>query len=140
MRPKSSYPVPRSLRPGAGVLVLRLTIAAAAIAGTAILGGCTYYQTAPGVYSTTPPTPPSAFERSRNAALGAFEDQGVAIASADRGAGIIRGRRGGVELTADLHKQADGSVQVKFKTAGAPGQDPELVDRVSRSFDARMGR
>src|SRR5262249_25383583 len=88
MRPKSSCPVPRSLRPGGGILVLRLTIAAAAIAGTAILGGCTYYQTAPGVYSTTPPTPPSAFERSRNAALGAFEDQGVAIASADRGAGI----------------------------------------------------
>ena len=118
-------------------MTVQRTIAAAALAGTALLGGCTVYQTAPGVYS---PAPPSAFERSWNAALGAFQDQGLTISSADRSSGVIRGHRGGTELTANLRRQADGSVRVQFNTVGANAQDPQLIDRVSRSFDVRMGR
>lgn len=118
-------------------MTVRRIIAAAALAGSALLGGCTVYQTAPGVYA---PAPPSAFDRSWNAALGAFQDQGLAISSADRSTGMIRGHRGGTELAANLRTQADGSVRVQFNTIGGSAQDPQLIDRVSRSFDVRMGR
>ena len=117
-------------------MMIRRTIVAVAFAGTAMLGGCTVYQPAPGVYA---PAPPSAFERSWNAALGAFQDQGLTISSADRPTGMIRGHRAGTELTANLRTQADGSVRVQFNTVGGSAQDPQLIDRVSRSFDVRMG-
>jgi hypothetical protein len=115
----------------------RRFIAAASLAAIAMLGACTVYQTAPGVYST--PSQAS-FDRSWNAAQNAFQDQGVQISSADRSAGVIRGRRGGIDLTATLRTQADGSVRVEFNTSGATAEDPQLIDRVSRSYDARMGR
>ena len=50
------------------------------------------------------------------------------------------GRRGGIDLTATVRTQADGSVRVEFATSGATEQDPQLIERVSRSYDARMGR
>jgi len=53
---------------------------------------------------------------------------------------MIRGHRDGIEVTATLHTQADGSVRVQFNTAGSTAQDPQLINRVSRSFDVRMGR
>ncbi len=118
-------------------MTIRCAIAALALVASAMLGSCTVYQTAPGVYAHAPP---SAFERSWNAALGAFQDQGLAISSADRPTGMIRGHRGGTELTANLRTQADGSVRVQFNTVGGSAQDPQLIDRVSRSFDVRMGR
>jgi hypothetical protein len=121
-------------------VTVRRTIAAAGLAGLSLLGGCTVYQTAPGVYAPAPPSPPSAFDRSWNAALGAFQDQGLAISSADRSTGTIRGHRGGTELAANLRTQADGSVRVQFNSVGGNAQDPQLIDRVSRSFDVRMGR
>ena len=102
-----------------------------------LVGACTVYQPAPVVYA---PAQPSAFERSWNAALASFEDQGVSISSADRSTGMIRARRGAIELTANLRTQADGSVRVQFNRIDATTQDPELIKRVSRSFDARMGR
>jgi hypothetical protein len=52
---------------------------------------------------------------------------------------MIRGHRGATELTANLRTQADGSVRVQFNTVGGTAQDPQLIDRVSRSFDVRMG-
>jgi hypothetical protein len=104
---------------------------------TAALAGCTVYEVAPGVYA---PAPPTSFDRSWNAAAGAFADQGVQMLSEDRSAGIIRGRRGGIDVTAGVRTQADGSVRVEFNTAGATGQDPQLIERISRSYDRRMGR
>ncbi len=103
----------------------------------ALLGGCTVYQVAPGVYA---PAPASAFDRSWNAAQGAFADQGVAMLSEDRAAGVLRGRRGGIDVTANVRTQADGSVRVEFNTSGSTGQDPQLINRVSQSYDNRMGR
>jgi hypothetical protein len=95
------------------------------------------YQVGPGVYA---PAPPTTFERSFHAAAGALEDQGVQITSEDRAAGTIRGRRGAIEVSASVRSQADGSVRVEFNTSGATGQDPALIDRISRSYDRRMGR
>jgi len=31
-------------------------------------------------------------------------------------------------------------VRVEFNTAGATARDPDLINRVSRSYDRRMGR
>jgi hypothetical protein len=106
---------------------------------SALLTGCTYYQTAPGYYGTAP-APVNTFDSSWSAAVGAFEDQGVRVTNEDRAAGIVRGTRDGIDVTANVRTQADGSVRVEFNTAGATARDPDLINRVSRSYDRRMGR
>ena len=98
------------------------------------LVGCTYYAPAPGSYTVTTP---ANYDRSYNAALGALRDQGAVITREDAAAGVIVGNVGGGTVTANLNRQADGSVRVQFSTTG---NDPQLVDRVSRAYDARMGR
>ncbi len=112
-----------------------------------VLGtGCTYYETAPGQYVAAPyvvappPAPPSRFDRSWSAAVGAFEDQGVRITTEDRSAGVLRGTRDAIDVSAYVRTQADGSVRVEFNTAGATSRDPDLINRVTRSYDRRMGR
>jgi hypothetical protein len=80
------------------------------------------------------------FDRAWNAARGALQDQGVEIAVEDRSNGVIRGQRGVIHVMAQVRTQADGSVRVQFDTSGGTGQDPGLIDRVSRSYDVRMGR
>lgn len=72
--------------------------------------------------------------------MAALQDQGIEIASADRTSGLIRGRRGGIDVTANLRTQADGSVRVQFDSTGSTSQDPAILDRVLRSYEARMGR
>ena len=111
-------------------------VALAAFAAAAVVG-CTYYQTAPSVYSTSAPT---SFDRSWSAALGAFADQGVPITWQDRSAGQIRGTRDGIDVTANVRTQADGSVRVEFNTSGATARDPTLIERVSHAYDRLMGR
>ncbi len=107
-----------------------------ALAG-GFLPGCVVYQTAPGVYS---PYPSTSFDRSWSAAVGAFADQGVRITAEDRGAGVVRGTRDGIDVVANVRTQADGSVRVEFSTSGATARDPRLIDRISRAYDSRMGR
>lgn len=100
------------------------------------LGGCTYYQTAPGVYAPTP----SAFERSWSAAVGALEDEGVRLVNLDRDAGKASGIRGDIGVTAAVRTQADSSVRVEFSTSGDTAADPTLIDRITQRYNARMGR
>ena len=106
------------------------------LAGT-LFAGCTYYQTVPGVHTTTPP---SGFDRSYSAAVGALGDQGVRITSENQSVGIVRGNRRGIDVTANVRTQADGSVRVEFNTAGATTNDPELINRITQSYNRRMGR
>jgi len=101
-----------------------------------LLAGCVYYPA--GYYA--PPPQPGVFERSWSAAVGAFEEQGVRITVEDRAAGILRGTRDGIEATANVRSQADGSVRVEFNTSGATGRDPDLINRIIRTYDRRMGR
>jgi len=115
----------------------RLLAALPLALAAALFTGCTVYEVAPGTYA---PAPPTTFDRSWHAVAGAFEDQGVQILAEDRSTGTIRGRRGGIDVTAGVRTQADGSVRVEFNTAGATGQDPQLIERISRSYDRRMGR
>ncbi len=83
---------------------------------TSLLAGCTYYQTAPGVSA---PAPVSTFDRSWSAARNAMLEQGVRV---------------------NQEAQADGSVRVQFNTVGATTVDPQLIDRISSSYDRLMGR
>jgi hypothetical protein len=95
------------------------------------LAGCTYY-VAPGG--------PASFDRSWEAASGALRDQGLEIVSSDRSTGVVVGRRGMVDVSARVRSQADGSVRVEFNTPGGGAPDRDLMERVSRAYDARMGR
>jgi len=99
------------------------------------LGGCVVYE--PVVVQ---PSPQQRFDRSWDAAGGALADQGVTITAQDRGAGVLRGERGGVGITASVRTLADGRIEVKFDQTGATGSDPNLVHRISESYDRRMGR
>jgi len=100
------------------------------------LGGCTVYQTAPGVYAPMP----NAFERSWSAAVGALEDEGVRIVNLDSAAGKASGVRGDIGVTAMVRTQADSSVRVEFSTSGNTAADPTLIDRITQRYNMRMGR
>jgi len=106
---------------------MRALLLAAALA----IAGCTYY-VAPGG--------PASFDRSWDAAIGALRDQGLEIVSAERATGVATGRRGQVDVTARVRTQADGSVRVEFNTPGSGAPDRDLMERVSRAYDLRMGR
>ncbi|HEX4780815.1 MAG TPA: hypothetical protein VH301_08695 [Usitatibacter sp.] len=109
----------------------------ASLLGLATLGGC-YYGPYPYGYAPTTVMQPASFDRSWNAANQALVDQGVQVTSSDRSTGTIQGSRSGVPVSARVLSQADGSVRVEFN-AKSP-TDPELMSRISRSYDARMGR
>jgi len=114
----------------------RLTLAVAA----AFLAGCTYYVVQPGTSVSAPPPAMASFDRSWSAAVGALGDEGVRITSEDRNAGIVQGSREGIDVTANVRVQANGSVRVEFNTSGETRRDPGLIDRISRAYDRRMGR
>ena len=75
------------------------------------------------------------FDRSWSAAFNAMVDEGVTVTQQDRGAGVVRGSRGGDSVVASVQTLPDGRIQVRFD-----GNDPALVHRVSDGYDRRMGR
>jgi hypothetical protein len=99
--------------------------------------GCYPAPPPPGAY---PPVPPSTFDRAWTAVIGAFGDEGVQIVHQDRAAGVIRGTRGGVNVSGEVRTQAGGSVRVEFGASGNIAADPTLNDRISQSYNRRMGR
>jgi hypothetical protein len=120
---------------GVAAAARRAAAALALAASATALGGCVVYEPVPAGYSR-----PSTFDRSWSAAVAAMREQGVTITQEDRGAGIVRGSRGGIGVTGTVRTQADGSVRVQFDTSGATGADPTLIDRITRSYQAYMGR
>jgi hypothetical protein len=104
---------------------------------TSLLTGCTYYEVSPGVYATAPA---STFDRSWSAARNAFLEQSVRIVQEDRSTGTLRGNYNGIDVLALLRTQADGSVRVEFRTANATQVDPQLIERITSSYDRLMGR
>ena len=79
------------------------------------------------------------YDRAWSAAVGAMYDQGVSVSVQDRGAGVIRGERGGTTITATIQALPDGNVQVKFNSSGPKSGDADLIHRISDSYDRRMG-
>lgn len=114
-----------------------LTSLALAIALT-MLGACVAYTPVPLV--SPQPSLQERFERSWAAAAGAMADQGVTITSQDKVAGVIRGSRAGLPVTATVQTQADGSLRVSFEASAAADKDPGLPDRLSESYLRRTGR
>ena len=108
-----------------------------AVSALLLLGACVVYEPVP---VSSQPTLQQRFDRSWAAATGAMSDQGLTITSQDRGAGAIRGERGGITITATLETLPDGRIQVTFASKGTTTAEPALVQRVSDSYDRRMGR
>ena len=115
--------------------IVRAMARAVAWAFLALAPAACYY---PAYPVTT--TVPASFDRSYNAVIGAMGDNGLSILMEDRPSGRVIGRRGGIDLTGTVISQADGSVRVEFTTSGATAQDPTLIERVTRAYNARMGR
>jgi hypothetical protein len=116
------------------VVAVCLLKAVAAIAAALSLAACVVYEPVPA-YQPVP-----VFERSWAAAIGALQDQGVMITEQDRATGTVRGSRGAVNVVANVRTQADGRVRVEFNTSGAVSSDPDLANRISASYNRRMGR
>ena len=91
-------------------------------------------------YYYSQPTVQQRYDRSWAAAGGALTDQGLTLTSQDRGSGVIRGERAGVTVTAAIETLPDGRIAVKFNSQSPNGVDTALVQRVSDSYDRRMGR
>ena len=101
----------------------------------AMIAGCTYYYPAPAA-----PSGQSVFDRAWSAALGAADDVGVSVYSADRTSGIIHGTTPSDDVTIRVFTQADGRVRIEFNVKGPNGTDTALADRLSTAYDRRMGR
>jgi hypothetical protein len=120
---------------GVAAATMRAFVVLGLAVGAALLGGCVVYEPVPVGYGQ-----PSSFDRSFSAAVSAMREQGVSITQEDRGAGMVRGTRGGINVSGSVRRQADGTVRVQFDTSGATGSDPTLIDRITRSYQAYMGR
>ena len=100
---------------------------------SALLSGCVYY----GV----PVTPsPSVYDRAWSAAVGGLQDAGVQVTAADPATGVIQGYRDGINASALVIRQADGTVRVQLDTSGQTERDPDLHARFTQAYNRRMGR
>ncbi len=115
---------------------IRRVVLYAVLLTAMMMAGCTYYQAVPAT-----PSGPSSFDRAWNAALGAAEDVGVSVSSADRTSGIVYGTRGNQSATIRVYKQADGRVRVEFSIqGGGEAADAIVAKDFSSAYDRRMGR
>jgi hypothetical protein len=114
---------------GTGALLILIVVL------TALVAGCVVYEPV-----AMPPYSGSSYDRVWNSALGAAEDAGVKITSADRTAGIIRGVTNSADVTISVISQADGRTRVEFSSKGPKGQDPDLNERFTSFYNRRMGR
>jgi hypothetical protein len=101
----------------------------------ALMAGCTYYQAVPAA-----PSGPSTFDRAWSAALGAADDVGVSVSSADQTSGVITGTTATDDVTIRVFTQADGRVRVEFNVKGASGSDAVVANQLSTAYNRRMGR
>lgn len=92
-----------------------------------------------GCYVGYPPAPgPTSFDRSFYAAADAMRDQGVTIQTQEPTTGNITGYFGNTPVAAMIRQQSDGSVRVEFQVADS--RDPGLANRITQSYQRRMGR
>lgn len=87
-----------------------------------------------------PAAVPANFDLSWNAALGAAQDVGIVVSSADRNTGWIYGRRNTANVTIGVLPQPDGSLRVQFDTKGLGPQDQGLDAQFTQAYNRRMGR
>jgi hypothetical protein len=97
----------------------------------ALAGACVVYSPVPAY--------PSTYDRAWNAALGALDDAGVRVTSADAASGVIRGARGDIDVSVTVTRLTDGRTKVQFDSKDTQ-RDPTLADRFSQAYERRMGR
>jgi hypothetical protein len=114
---------------GTGALLILMAVL------NALMGGCVVYEPVP-----VPAYYGSSYDRVWDSALGAAEDAGVKITSADRNTGLIRGVTSSADVTISVTTQADGRIKVAFNSKGGKGEDGDLNDRFTRFYNRRMGR
>jgi hypothetical protein len=111
----------------------------AVLSGAALaLAACTYYVMPDGTAVPAGSAPPSNFERTFTAAAAAMRDQGLAISVEDRARGTVVGTYDGGTVTANVRPQPDGSVRAQFDARNV--RDAGLLERISSSYDRRLGR
>jgi hypothetical protein len=86
------------------------------------------------------PPPPSTTERAYNAVVAAMAENGVRVGEANAATGMVTGTRGSITVTAIVAPRPDGSAQIEFRTKGNISEDPTLINRITESYNARMGR
>ena len=119
------------------MLTMNKSILLSCFISTALLGGCVYAP--PPTYSSSTSSV-SKFDRAWSAAQGAFSDQHVRITSESRGSGILEGTVNGDTVTANIRQQANGSVRVQFDTSDPNSSGSSLIERITQSYQRRMGR
>ena len=121
---------------------MRSFVRLASCATVLALSSCAYYVAPDGTVVPAgfipATTAPASFDRSFAAAAGAMRDEGLTVTVEDRAMGNVVGTGDGGTVTATLHQQADGSVRVQFDSRAV--RDPDLITRVSRYYERRMGR
>jgi hypothetical protein len=113
---------------------MRTTSVVLALLIAMLAAGCVVYEPVPAyaVSSTT--------DRAFNAALGAVQDAGVRVSSADQGSGQIRGTKDAVDVSVSVVRQPDGRTRVQIDSRGPSGHDTALAERISAAYERRMGR
>ena len=112
------------------------------VACFAPLTACVVYEPVPPYYppvAATAPTPAQTYDRAWNAALGALEDTGVRVASANSATGVIRGTKDQTDLYVTVSRHADGTIQVEVEAKRPQGRDAGLASRISAAYQRRMG-
>lgn len=99
------------------------------------VAGCVVYEPVPATS-----TRPASFDRSWNAALEAAQDVGISVSRADRGSGLITGRRHAADVFISVLPQADGSLRVVFDSRNLGPQDQGLNAAFTQAYNRRMGR
>jgi len=104
------------------------------LAVCAVVTSCVVYEAQPAYYNSA-----STFDRAWSAALGALQDSGVTVTSTDDSTGVIRGNKGGMDVSVSIARQADGRTKVQFDSRNSQ-LDPTLASRFSEAYERRMGR
>ena len=94
------------------------------------LSGCVVYE----------PVPVDPMRAPWQAAMGAVQDAGLTLATADQATGTVRGTRGPVEGLIVVRMRADGRVGVEISSRDPEGRDPGLTQRLTDAYNRRMGR
>jgi hypothetical protein len=87
-----------------------------------------------------PPQTVDKYDRAWSAVIGALAYEQVMILLQDPVAGNVRGSLGDATVTANVARQADGSVRVEFGVSGNLAAHPNLKERLAGSYNRRMGR
>jgi hypothetical protein len=105
----------------------------------AALSGCVAYPYPAYYYPPVEAPPAVTFDRAWYAALGAFQDAGVGVTTADQATGVIRGIKDQTDVSMTISRQANGAIRADIEAKGPQDQETGLTSRVSAAYQRRLG-